>query len=127
MLRTGHMLVAIGAALISQLPAEPWQLWAATAVWTWSVFRQNRKLRRAWARYRSIDVYPDGRVELVGTDGERRDARLEDGTVVLSRFGWLRLSTATDGYFAELVSGVAATPFHWRRLQVIRRHIGASR
>ena len=126
-LRSGHLFAVVGAGLISQLPAGKGWLWAGSAAWAASVFWRNRHLRAAWAKYTTIFVYPDGCIELVNEDGDRREARLEDGSLLLSRVGWLRLSTAEDGYFTEPITGVSRRCNNWRRLQVIWRHIGASR
>ena len=124
-LRTGHLFAALGVALILQLPAEPFWLATGAMVWAGSVFRQNQKLRRAWQEYSQICVYPDGRVELIDVTGERADARLEDGSILIRRCAWLRLSTAGRGCFAELLQGDSRRCNNWRRLQVIWRHVGA--
>lgn len=67
-----------------------------------------------------------GAVEVVGQDGGWRAATLQNGSVVLSEFAWLRIETCDGRKVVELLRGNCRKNKEWRRLQMIWRHLGGS-
>lgn len=95
------------------------------ALVAWIVFscRELVLLRRGWRRFHGIRFLANGDVEVRSRDGSWEPAELADGSILLRRFGWLRL-VADDGTgVQELVRGSRREDRDWRRLHVIWRHV----
>lgn len=85
-------------------------------------WRDLCRLQRGFHACEAIQLLNDGSARIYG-NGAWTDARLESGSVVLSRVAWLRLKTADGVAVSELLSGDPRRSGDWRRLQVIWRHI----
>lgn len=122
---TGWLLAAIGFLLIVTLPFAPWLRLFAGLVWVaWSI-AELRRFRNGYGQVFSIRVMAGGAIELRNGEQEWVEARLQNGSVLLRRYAWLRLKLPDGGHFAELIRGNSRESQQWRRLQVIWRHIGA--
>jgi hypothetical protein len=123
---SGAVLFLAGLALI------PWLALARTAegvlaiAWTVLCGREWRALQRGYARNGTLRVAAGGLVERQCRDGSWRPARLCAGSIIATRFAWLRIRPRSGLRYAELVSRKSQKSEDWRRLQVIWRHIGAA-
>ena len=122
---TGAVLGVLGVIAAVTLP---WPLaWcvAVAAVWAGAVARELICLRRAWQDCRGFRIRADGSAAALGRDGQWRSVTVLADGVLLRRWGWIRLKTASGRVFAEPVRGSCREGRDWRRLQVIWRHVGA--
>lgn len=125
-LAAGMLAALAGIAVVSSLPLNAALRWAAAAGWlAYSLFELWR-LARAYRIVVSLAVAADRSVELIFRDGKRIAARLEPGSLILPRFAWLRLETDCGLKYGELLRGNSRKNKDWRRLQVIRRHVGVT-
>ena len=125
-LASGWLLTAIGFMLIFWLELNILVRMLAASMWGALSYFELRHLRRGFNRFVAIRVFPGAVILLQNIDQEWISAELLTGSLLLRKFGWLRLRSA-DGYrFAELLRGDARESHQWRRLQVIWRHIGAT-
>jgi hypothetical protein len=109
-------LVAVSVALRGGLAAT----WVCVCGYEWLAFR------RGYAGGGALRIAAGGHIERQCPDGSWQAARLCAGSVVVSRFAWLRVAPAGGRPYAELVSAANHESEDWRRLQVIWRHIGAA-
>lgn len=115
-----------GIAVGSSLPLNAGLRWAAAAGWLAYSLLELWRLARAYRIVASLAVAADRSVELVLRDGERIAARLEPGSLILPQLAWLRLKTDCGLRYGELLRGNSRKNKDWRRLQVIRRHVGVT-
>lgn len=120
-----------GIAVITLLPPILLPLgvsfrWVAAVVWLAYSLLELWRLVRAYRIVASLAVAADRSVELVGRDGERIAARLQPSSLILPRLAWLRLKTDCGLRYGELLCGNSRKNKDWRRLQVIRRHVGVT-
>lgn len=80
---------------------------------------------RGYAMTRGLRITADGSLRCLDARGRWQPARILPGSVVLARLAWLRFETGKGAQAAELLRGDPRKSQHWRRLQVIWRHIGA--
>ena len=121
----------VGVAVITLLPSISLPLgvsfrWAAAVGWLAYSLLGLWRLARAYRIVVSLAVAADRSVELGLRDGERLAARLEPGSLILPRLAWLRLETGCGLRYGELLRGNSRKNKDWRRLQVIRRHVGVT-
>ena len=118
--------VILGLIIIVSLPLAA--VWRCSAGLLWSLFswREWRQVRDAHARFERIRIDCNGAVELVDYWGERHNAAVVSGSVLLQGCGWLRFKLEDGGEFGELLRGDSRENEHWRRLQVIWRHLGTA-
>ena len=111
-LGTGAVLGLLGCIAVLTLPWPP--LWRAIAAVTWagSVSWELARLRLAWRDCMAFRLGGDGSAAALGRDGHWRPATLLADGVLVRRWGWIRLRSASGRVYAE-------------RLQVIWRHVGA--
>ena len=100
--------------------------WAAAVGWLAYSLLELWRLAGAYRIVASLVVAADRSVELVLRDGERIAARLEPGSLILPQLAWLRLKTDCGLRYGELLRGNSRKNKDWRRLQVIRRHVGVT-
>lgn len=115
-----------GVAVVSFLPLNAALRWAAAAGWLAYSLLELWRLARAYRIVTSLAVAADRSVELGLRDGNRLAARLEPGSLILPRLAWLRLETGCGLKYGELLRGNSRKNKDWRRLQVIRRHVGVT-
>ena len=115
-----------GVAVVSFLPLNAALRWAAAAGWLAYSLLELWRLARAYRIVTSLAVAADRSVELGLRDGNRLAARLEPGSLILPRLAWLRLETGCGLKYGELLRGNSRKNKDWRRLQVIRRHVGVA-
>ena len=94
--------------------------WVGLCGYEWLAFR------RGYTGNRALRIAAGGSVERQCHDGTWQPARLCAGSLVLTRFAWLRVAPHGARPYAELVSAAGHESENWRRLQVIWRHIGAA-
>lgn len=125
MLWSGLCLVPVGAALILSMSLPLPVRILAGVLWLVAGSRDIDRYRRAYRRYRGLRLDCEGRLELRSQRGDWRAARLLPGSLVLRRFGWIRVCDERGRVFAEPVRGHCRDGPEWRRLQVLWRHVGA--
>ena len=124
---TGGSLAVCGLIVVASLPCSPALLIAIGAAWTvlsgWELVR----LRHAWTNCLGLRLSADGGATILGADGCWRPASVLNGSVLLRRWGWVRLRAGSGSVFAEPLRGSCRKGHDWRRLHVIWRHVGAAR
>ncbi len=115
-----------GIAVVSSLPLNAALRWAAAAGWLAYSVLELWRLARVYRIVVSLAVAADRSVELILRDGKRIAARLEPGSLILPQLAWLRLETDCGLKYGELLRGNSRKNKDWRRLQVIRRHVGVT-
>ena len=125
-LATGMAAGLAGVAVVSSLPLHAALRWAAAAGWLAYSLLELWRLARAYRIVTSLAVAADRSVELGLRDGNRLAARLAPGSLILPRLAWLRLETGCGLKDGELLRGNSRKNKDWRRLQVIRRHVGVT-
>ena len=126
MLLSGALLFVAGLAFVPLLAVPPGLktvlaiTWAVLCGYEWLAFR------RGYAASRALRIAAGGHVERQCRDGSWQSVRLCAGSVVLSRFAWLRVAPPGAGAYSEALSAARHESEDWRRLQVIWRHIGAA-
>ncbi|RZV35224.1 MAG: hypothetical protein EX272_10980 [Chromatiales bacterium] len=122
---SGVTFALMGCLIILSLPVAVWLRLAGCGLWAVMTGRELRQLRRAWRVCRRLRFDADGDVELLEADGQWHAARLEAGSLLLQKAGWMRLQSRHGGRHGELLRGDVRSSPDWRRLQVIWRHVGA--
>ncbi len=122
-LATSVTVVLLGALAIVLATMPIWVRLPALAVWFAVSYRELKSLRRGWQHSRGIRLYATGDVEIRGDSGGWESAELADGSILLRRFGWLRLVASDGARIHELVRGSCRDDREWRRLHVIWRHV----
>lgn len=119
-----------GLLLVISLPVVATLKAAFGLLWLLAGAAEVDAFRRGMSRICRIRIRSDGIVLAVDHAGTTRSLQLLPGTVVLDRFGWLRLRFDDGLLYGELIAGNAAENEQWRRLLVIwrqRRLFGGSR
>ena len=114
-----------GVIVVGGLEAPVAARLAGASVWCAILAMQFQALRRGWATCVAFRLHADGRVTVLGPDGEWCEGTLEADSVLLRRWGWIRLRAGSGAAFGELVRGSCRESREWRRLQVVWRHVGA--
>lgn len=125
-IRTGLLSFACGATLagsllIASLPVVVPVKAAVGLLWLLAGAAEVNAFRRGMSRIYRIRICCDGSVLGVDRAGATLPLGLLPGTVVLDRFGWLRLTFEDGLRYGELLTGDAAENEQWRRLLVIWR------
>jgi hypothetical protein len=122
---TGFAALAAGVAAVAALPAQPELRLVGALLWAamggrdlWLVAARNM-------RFTSYRIDSQGIVQIRAADGCCITATLCSGSIVLRRAAWLRIRVGNARPHCELIRRDAAENKHWRRLQVIWRHLGA--
>ena len=84
-------------------------------------------IERGFELCSAVRLSSGGEIAVLNNDQEWLPVTLQTGSVVLQNLAWLRLQADSGDNFVELLRGNARQSHQWRRLQVIWRHIGASR
>ena len=111
-------ILTMQASLIIRLPA--------CVLWLLFSGRELLVIVSGYLRIRRIRLYSNGEVELRNNSGDWQAARLANGSVILDGFAWLRIEACDGRRSVELLRGTSRKNEEWRRLQVIRRHLGAA-
>ncbi len=121
-------LTALLLGLLALLLMPVGSVWRIAASLLWLVYciQELRTIRAAYSQYFAVKLDATGEVRLVTCSGEYHAAVLLPGSVLLARYAWLRFKTENGLVFGELMRGNSRESAHWRRLQVIWRHIGAT-
>ena len=126
MLASGLLLFLAGASAIGMLDiAASGRAILATA-WMVVFARQWVSIRCAYCRNGILSVKPGGEFRCRRRDGSWESVEILPGSIVTSRWAWLRLRAAHSPDYAELLRGESRQSEDWRRFQVIWRHIGAT-
>ena len=122
---SGRLLIAAGLVLI--LTLEFGVAIRATGGILWALLGrfEMRRLQRGFDSCTAIRIYSDGEIAVQNECQEWVPGRLQTGTMILRRFAWMRVQTASGSRIMEPLQGDARVSEDWRRLQVISRHIGA--
>ena len=123
MFATGLSVALLGALAIVLATAPAWVRVPAFVVWVAFSCRELVVLRRGWRRCQGARFLANGDVEIRGRDGAWGRAELAGGSILLRRYGWLRLDTGGGVVVHELVRGNRRSDRDWRRLHVIWRHV----
>ena len=126
-LTSGRLLIAVGLVLILTLELGAALRAAACLLWIALGKFELQRIQRGFADCVALRVFPGGEIALLNSDQEWVSATLQTGSLVLRHFAWLRMQTDSGQIIVELLRGDARELDDWRRLQVIRRHIGAGR
>ncbi len=124
-LLSGLCFTITGAVLILAMPLALLPRLAVAGVWLLASGYDIERQRRAYRQYSGLRLDCEGRVEIRNRQGEWLGARLLPGSLVLRRFGWIRIRDERGRVFAEPVCGQCRDSCDWRRLQVLWRHVGA--
>jgi hypothetical protein len=122
---SGRLLVAAGLLVILSLYIDV--VWRAFGCLAWGAFGwfELRRLVLGFDACKAIRVDSSGEFAILNNDDEWVSASLLTGSVLLQKLGWICLEDRSGQVFFELIRGDARRSHHWRRLQVIWRHIGA--
>ena len=123
MLASAIIVALLGALAISLATVSVWVRLPALVVWIALSYREIVALRRGWRRSCGVRLYADGRVDIRRDGAAWESAELADGSILLRRFGWLRLVASDGARIHELVRGSCREDREWRRLHVIWRHV----
>ncbi len=126
-LLSGVLLGIAGIAMILALPLAPAWRAAGCAACVAACAAELGRLRNSWRCFVAVRIAHDGSAALLDRDGAWHPARLQAGSVLLRRHGWLIFTSDGGRGFAAAFRGHGREDVDWRRLQVIWRHIGAER
>ena len=124
---SGVALGVAGSLACASLPLPSALQPLAGLAWGAGAMFELARLRCAWANCTALRVRADGSAAVCGADGHWQPAVLLGGGILLRRSGWLRLRGGTGQVWAEPLRGACRSSHDWRRLQVIWRHVGATR
>ena len=114
-----------GALAIVTLPAAiPWKTLGAVA-WFVVGSRDLWLIASGYKRCARIRLHHEGSIQAFAGDGHCVAAVLCAGSVVTTRFAWLRIEFPQGRRGGLLLRRKACRNEDWRRLQVIWRHLGA--
>ncbi|HSM30110.1 MAG TPA: hypothetical protein VK854_05365 [Woeseiaceae bacterium] len=125
-LLSGALLFIAGLAFVPVLAVAAGLKAVLAITWTCLCGYEWLAFRRGYAASRALRIAAGGHVERQCRDGSWQPVRLCAGSVVLSRFAWLRVAPPGAWPYSELLSAASHESEDWRRLQVIWRHIGAA-
>ncbi len=126
-LTSGRLLIAAGLVVILVLELEVAARAAACLLWIGVGRFELWRVQRGFDYCVALRVFPSGEIALLNSDQEWVSGTLQTGSLVLRNFAWLRMQMDSGQIIVELLRGDARERADWRRLQVIRRHIGAGR
>ena len=124
-LASGLALTALGLLLLLTMDLPAWLRAAASFSWTLMSLLEIRSLGRNYSRFQRVRFDASGRWQLRDAAGDWHPAELCAGSLLLRRFGWLRLRIGGGATLVDLCRGDTRTNRDWRRLQVLWRHVGA--
>lgn len=123
---SGLITLSFGLLALLLMPVDSaWRI-AASILWLFYCIQELRIIRAAYSQYFAMKIDAVGEVRLATRSGEYHAAVLLPGSVLLPGYAWLRFKTENGLVFGELVRGNSRESKHWRRLQVIWRHVGAT-
>ena len=122
----GMLLFLVGCLLLLLLPITIGAKAVLGSTWFMICGYEWSSNRFAYARGGTLRVDSGGGIERKSHDGHWQPAKLAAGSVVTSRFAWLRVSAGRGHRYGELFRGDVRENEDWRRFQVIWRHIGAA-
>ncbi|MDJ0711990.1 MAG: hypothetical protein QNJ14_16495 [Woeseiaceae bacterium] len=118
------LAVALAGAIAVLLATVPiWLKGPAFGAWTLLSWREVVARRRAWKRCSGIRFLGNGDIAVRDRAGGWAPARLDAGSLLLRRCGWLRIIADDGTGVYELVRGHCREDRDWRRLHVIWRHV----
>ena len=120
---SGLVASTLGLATILLLPVAV--LWRAvvSVIWLGVNGRELVLIAKGHKRCSRYRIQHDGDVYVQSQNGAWSLAKLAAGSVVLSRWAWLRIEFDDGRRGAELVRSRTPQNEQWRRLQVIWRHL----
>lgn len=122
---SGVAAVGLGVAVIVTLPLHASLKLLAVAGWLAAGGIEYYRMRRAYALFVSVRIDANGDAWLCDRAGNWRGAQLLSGSVLMRRYGWLRVASHDGIRYAEPLKGHCRKSPDWRRLQVVWRHVGA--
>ncbi|NNF39844.1 MAG: hypothetical protein HKN64_00600 [Woeseiaceae bacterium] len=127
MLYSGAVLAVVGIFLVASMPIH-WLARLLLAV-AWTVFCavEWRRVRRGFSACQRLCLMADGTAMRQDPDGHWDAVRVLSGSIILRHAGWLVLELADGHRAVQPVRGHCRESNDWRRLQVIWRHVGATR
>jgi len=126
-LLSGLTTTMLGLLTIATLTGVLWLRLCVAAAWLVVSARELLHIAKSYKRCRRIRFVADGSITVQTPEGAWLDGKLLSGSVVLGGLAWLRIEVASGEKFAEPLRGNCRKNKHWRRLQVIWRHLGAAR
>lgn len=126
-LYSGAALAIVGNVLIASLPFDPIARLLLAGGWSAFCGFEWRRVRRGFSDCRRLRLMADGKAMQQDPDGHWHAARVLPGSVVLRHAGWLVLELAEGRRSVQPLRGHCRESNDWRRLQVIWRHVGATR
>jgi hypothetical protein len=124
---SGAALAAVGLVACTFLALPPAVRIAASLSWCGLAAIELLRLHRSTRSCTAFRILGDGTAAVRARDGDWRPATLMAGSILLRRYGWLRLRTPGGRVIMQPVRGSVRDSRDWRRLQVIWRHVGAVR
>ncbi len=118
-------LTLAGIAILCTIPTDTFARAALLAGWCGLSAREFVRQASSFANLRALRIDARGSIVIVGAHDAGLSATLLPGSVVLSRYAWLRCRSASGRVITELFRGATRGSSDWRRLQVIWRHSGA--
>ena len=126
-LASGALLTVAGIFVIGTLPVASFWRWLAGGAWCLSGLREILAIADGYRRYGRIRIDSAGAVALQGRGGDWTSAEVRAGSVVLQRLAWLRLRLPDGSGCGELLRAGTFEIEHWRRFQLVWRHLGGAR
>ena len=126
-LASGALLTVAGILVITTLPVAPSWRWLAAGAWCLGGLREVLLIAGGYRRYGRIRIDSAGAIRLQGPGGDWTVAELRAGSVVLQRLAWLRFRLPDGSGCGELLRGDTFEDEHWRRFQLVWRHLGGAR
>ncbi len=124
MITSGRLLTAAGLVIVLTLEIDAAVRVAGCVAWVVLCHIELQRTQRGFDSCIVVRIFSDGRIALLGDDGEWLPGTLQSGSLVLQNFAWLRVQTVAGANVAEPLRGSVRESHEWRRLQVIWRHIG---
>ena len=124
---SGALLTAAGIPVIGTLPVAPVWRWLAAGAWCLNGLREILGIASGYRRYGRIRIDSEGAIALQAPGGNWMAAEVRDGSVVLQRYAWLRFRLPDGSGCGELLRGDSLENEHWRRFQLVWRHLGGAR
>lgn len=124
---SGVASMLVGMPILVAIDMDQRWTFLAGCIWLIASSRQLIVITFGYKRYRRLRIYGSGDAELQNRDGDWRPAKLLPGSIVLDKLAWLRFVAPDGSQHREFVRRRSAECEAWRRLQVIWRHLGASR
>lgn len=124
---SGVALAIVGVALIASMPFDAIARVALAGGWSAFCGVEWHRVSRGFRGCRRLCLTADGQAMLQDPDGHWHAARVRPGSVILRHAGWLVLELREGRRSVQPLRGHCRESNDWRRLQVLWRHVGATR